>query len=245
VAPRRAPILCAAAIVGIAVAIDASGADHPTLRFYARSLIFEFVFGIGVFYVFAAAERRIDWFQRRTSLRWVLWLMTLGAAMAIGVEEYHQGFHAPRFVAAGVPAAALLLAALLLERAYGVRAQSKLAFLAGESSYILYLIHPYVIYGLLRTVLPHRETLSTPAAVALVIALLVVSTSVAMAIHLWFERPVIAHLRTTMTTPLAKRRSGGRIDRSAWSNRLTSGWPVQLTRKRSRESRWNARASTD
>jgi exopolysaccharide production protein ExoZ len=196
VAPRRAPMLCAAAIVGIAVTIDASGVSHPTARFYARPLVFEFVYGIGVFYVFAAVERHVSWFERRSSLRWVLWLTALGAPIAIGVEEYHQGFGAPRFIAAGIPAAALVLAALLLERIYRVRTQSRLAFLGGESSYILYLIHPYVIYGLLRTVVPHRETLATPTRFALVIALLAMSTAAAMAMHLWFERPVIAWLRS-------------------------------------------------
>ena len=157
--PRRAPMLCAAAIAFVAVAIDAAGISHPTARFYARPLVFEFVFGLGVFYLFTAMERRIDWFQERSSLRWMLWLMAIGAMIAMGIEESHQQFGLPRVIAAGVPAAALLFAALVLERVYGVRAQSKLAFLIGESSYILYLIHPYVIYGLLRTVVPHRDTL--------------------------------------------------------------------------------------
>jgi exopolysaccharide production protein ExoZ len=244
VAPRRAPILCAAAIVGIAVAIDASGVGHPTARFYARPLVFGFLYGMGLFYLFAAAERRIDWFQQRRRLRWLLWLTALGAALTIGLEEYHHA-SGRRVIAAGAPAAALVLAALLLERVYGVRSESKLAFLIGESSYILYLIHPYVIYGLLRTLLPHHETLSPPAAIALVIALLVLSTSAAMAIHPWFERPVIAYLRTRMTTPLANRRSSGSIERRAWSTRFTSGWRAHLTRWRRRDSKWNARASTD
>lgn len=128
----------------------------------------------------------------------MVWLTAIGAMIAIGVEESHQQFGLPRVIAAGVPAAALLFAALVLERVYGVRAQSKLAFLIGESSYILYLIHPYVIYGLLRTVVPHRDTPSTSMTVALVIALLVVSTTVAMTIHLWFERPIIAWLRRSL-----------------------------------------------
>jgi len=198
VSPRRAPMLCAAAIAFVTVTIDATGISSPTARFYARPLVFEFVFGLGMFYLFAAMERRIDWFQERRSLRGMLWLTAVGALIAIGVEESHQQFGLPRVMAAGVPAAALLFAALALERVYGVRAQSRLAFLIGESSYILYLIHPYVIYGLLRTVVPHRDTLSTPTTVVLIVALLVVSTTVAILMHLWFERPIIAWLRRSL-----------------------------------------------
>src|SRR5262252_7189935 len=46
-APRLAAPLCGAAIVAVALAIRASGITHASLEFYARPLVFEFVYGVG------------------------------------------------------------------------------------------------------------------------------------------------------------------------------------------------------
>jgi peptidoglycan/LPS O-acetylase OafA/YrhL len=225
VAPRRAPIICGLAIGAIALAVSASGISHPSVRFYARPLVFEFVFGVCVYFLFAATERHLDWFAERPAIRWGLWAVAIAAVIAIGYEEYHATFGWPRFLAAGVPAFLLVLSALLLERAYGVRASSPTVFLIGESSYILYLIHPYVIYGLLRATGAHRAALSWPATIGLVIGLMLASCIVAIAIHVWFERPIIAALRRRVLSgttrpsrsrPVARR---GRPDDSARSTR--------------------------
>jgi peptidoglycan/LPS O-acetylase OafA/YrhL len=202
IAPRRAPMLCCLGIVAIALLIDVSGVSHPSVRFYARPLVFEFVYGVCAFYLFGAAERHIGWYAQRAKIRWGLWFVALGAVLWIGLEESHDGFGLPRFLGAGVPAFVLVLAALLLERVYGVSAPSNLVFLVGESSYILYLIHPYVIYGLLRTTLSRRGNLPLPATCGLVVALLSVSTLAAIAIHLWFEKPIMARLRRRLLRPV-------------------------------------------
>jgi exopolysaccharide production protein ExoZ len=191
--PRRAPLICGAAIA--AIAIMASGAAHPSVRFYGRPIVFEFALGIAVFHVFAAADRRAGWLGARPWIRPVLLAAASGALLLIGIEEYCGGFGLPRFVAAGVPAFVLVAAALLLERIYGVKASSRLVALLGESSYVLYLIHPYVIYGLLRTVVRPPADLALPAAIGLAVVLALAAAAVAAAIHLWIERPAIAALR--------------------------------------------------
>ena len=195
IAPRMAPIVCCLGIVAIALLIDVSGVSHPSIRFYARPLVFEFVYGVCLYYVFVTAERHIGWYAQRPRIRWALWFVALGAALLIGFEESHGGFRLPRFLVAGVPAFVLVLAALLLERVYGVNAKSNIVFLVGQSSYILYLIHPYVIYGLLRTTSSRRGHLPLSATIGLLIALLLLSTVAAIAIHLWFEKPIMAVLR--------------------------------------------------
>jgi exopolysaccharide production protein ExoZ len=198
IAPRKAPVLCCLGIVATALLIEVSGLSHPSVRFYARPLVFEFVFGVCVYYLMAAAERHIGWYGQRPRIRWGLWVAALSAALLIGVEEAYGGFGLPRFLAAGVPAFVLVLTALLLERLYGVKTKSNIIFVVGESSYILYLIHPYVIYGVLRTAFSTRAELSLPATIGLVIALPFVSTVAAVAIHVWFEKPVLASLRRTL-----------------------------------------------
>jgi peptidoglycan/LPS O-acetylase OafA/YrhL len=214
IAPRHAPALCCLGIVAIALLIDASGVSHPSVRFYARPLVFEFVFGVCVFYLFVAAERHPGWFSRHAAIRWGLWAIALGAVLLIGLEESHAGFGLPRFLVGGVPAAVLVLAALLLERLYGTSATSTIVFMIGESSYILYLIHPYVVYGLLRTMRWQVVNLPVPATVALVVALVVASTAAAIAIHVWFEKPVIVGLRRRVLRRTETTACAGGVDRN-------------------------------
>jgi peptidoglycan/LPS O-acetylase OafA/YrhL len=108
-------------------------------------------------------------------------------------------------VAAGVPAFALVLSSTLLERVYGVHVRSKAVHLIGESSYILYLIHPYVIYGLLRTALPRSAVIGAPAAFALAVALVLLSALTAVAVHVWLEAPALHALRRRLLRPVVPR----------------------------------------
>jgi len=201
IAPRYAPLLCGLIIVTVALAIDLAGNSHPSLAFYARPLVFEFVYGLCAYYLFSCAQRHISRLERLPAVRGVLWCGAIGAALAIALEEAHGGFGIPRFIVAGVPAFVLVVAAVLLERGFGNYTQSRAVSLAGESSYILYLIHPYVIYGLLRVMWPTRAPLARPAAFGLVIALLGISTAIAMAIHLRFEKPILTRLRGWLRHP--------------------------------------------
>ena len=200
-APRHAPLICGVIIVTVALAIDLAGISHPSLTFYARPLVFEFVYGLCAYYLFSSAQRHIARFERLPTARGVLWCGAIGAALAIALEEAHGGFGMPRFIVAGVPAFVLVVATVFLERGFGDYTQSRAVSLAGESSYILYLIHPYVIYGLLRMTWSTRAPLARPAAFGLVIALLGISTAIAMAIHLRFEKPILTRLRRWLLHP--------------------------------------------
>jgi peptidoglycan/LPS O-acetylase OafA/YrhL len=197
-APRLAAPLCSAAIIAIALAIRASGVTHASLQFYARPLVFEFVYGVGAFVAFRAIERRATWFTERPGLRRALWFISIAAALGLAIEEAHGGFGLPRVLAAGLPAFALVLSSTLLERVYGVRAESRIVQLLGESSYVLYLIHPYVIYGLLRTVLSRGAVLAAPVAFAAAVALVGLSALAAVAVHAYLEAPAMRALRRSL-----------------------------------------------
>jgi peptidoglycan/LPS O-acetylase OafA/YrhL len=111
------------------------------------------------------------------------------------MEEYHHTYGLPRFIAAGIPAFALVSSALILERIYGVAIKSRVIYLLGESSYILYLIHPYIVYTILRLAVPNADQLSPAAIAALICSLIAISVIIAIAIHEWFEKPIMAMLR--------------------------------------------------
>ena len=79
-----------------------------------------------------------------------MYASTLAASVFIVVQGLYSGFGWPRAIASGLPALIIVLGAILVEKLYNIQAKNKLSCLLGEASYILYVIHPYVIYGVLR-----------------------------------------------------------------------------------------------
>jgi len=201
----RAPIICSVLIAAVLLAIDLSGATHPSILFYARPLVFEFVFGVFAFYLvswIAANRARLP--SRGAGLALIVAAMLL-ALVALGIGEYGKGFGLSREISAGVPAFFLVTGTILAELIYGVSIRSRALYLIGESSYILYLIHPYVVYGLLRTVFRHADAFGALATSVLILALLAAATLVAVAIHLGFEKPVMDWLRHRLLRPRTAR----------------------------------------
>ena len=196
--PKRAPLVCGLAILAIAWALAPPGTEPTTVvqQFYGRRLVLEFILGIGAYYVFMAAQRHADAWIRRPGLRWLLVGLAAGAAVFLGIEEYNALFGLPRWLVAGLPAFVLVVSLLILDRIYGLSVKSRFVFLMGESSYILYLIHPYLVYGVLRVMLGKgRESLTLAGEIGVIAGLLVACTLVAVLIHVLFERPILSALR--------------------------------------------------
>jgi exopolysaccharide production protein ExoZ len=198
---KRAPIVCSLLIAAIMIAISSVHSASPSLNFYARGIVLEFVFGVIAYYLVRWLEQhRTRLPARRTGIP-LLVLSMLIACVLLGFGEYYKGFGLPREISAGVPALMLVASAILIERIYDVSIKNQILYLVGESSYILYLIHPYVVYGILRTVFRNASAFGALATAALVVMLLVISTVVAVAIHVFFEKPVMAFLRRRLLRP--------------------------------------------
>lgn len=194
---RYAPLVCCGIIAVILVVINLIGTDNPSVGFYGRGIVLEFAYGIGVYYAMKWIELRKEALVRFAAGKWLLLLVVVGALGFVGWGELNGFDEYPRYLVAGIPAFFIVLGAILLERIYGWKIDNKTVYLLGEASYILYLVHPYVIYTILRLGVTHLSL--TPVTTAVVIAgLLAVSSAVAMAIHVAFERPVMAALRARL-----------------------------------------------
>jgi exopolysaccharide production protein ExoZ len=186
---KRSPLICAVLIAIYCAVIHLAGIDNAILTFWARPIVLEFVFGIAVYYLFA-------WDALKPP-KALLLAVGLGGLVFIGYGEYHW-FDYYRVVIAGIPSFFVVLAALLLEKHYHLTTQNKLIFLLGEASYIIYLIHPYIIYTVLRVVVGKRD-LGEYAAVPLIAVLIAITSAIAIAIHIYFEKPVMGFLRRKLT----------------------------------------------
>ena len=92
-----------------------------------------------------------------------------------------------------------MASALLLERVYGLAARNRVIYLLGEASYIIYLVHPYIIFTVLRVFFKNAAGWSSPMLAILIAVLLALTSALAIAIHVWFEKPVMAFLRARLT----------------------------------------------
>jgi peptidoglycan/LPS O-acetylase OafA/YrhL len=199
IAPRKAPLVCVAWLVAVILAIRLSGSTSAIAGFYARPIIFEFCYGIAAFYALEWCSARRDRLARIAGLKPALIAIALGSLVAIAVlEEYYRDV-LPRHLIAGIPSFFLVLSALLLERVFGMATKNRRVYLLGEASYIIYLVHPYIIFAVLRVVAKGAVAWSSPALAVLIVFLLALVSAIAVAIHLWFEKPVMAFLRARLT----------------------------------------------
>jgi peptidoglycan/LPS O-acetylase OafA/YrhL len=89
----------------------------------------------------------------------------------------------------------LVVSLALLERVYGDCWRSPVLLILGDSSYVLYLIHPYIVYGLLRAMWAGHTRLTWPTSTLVVVVLMAAATVSAVAIHLFIEAPTTGRLR--------------------------------------------------
>ena len=198
ISPKRAPLFCVGWIVAFYIAIHTFATHSDAMNFYARPIVLEFCYGVLVYYIFRWITERKATLEKITPLKYLLMLVFAGGLVTIAVLEHRYGETIPRHLAAGIPAFFIVLSALLLERLFKVASSNRLIYLLGESSYIIYLVHPYIVFTVLRLLIKNAD-LGTPALAALIIGLLALTSAISVAIHIYFEKPVMAFLRAKLT----------------------------------------------
>ena len=189
---RRAAYLAAAAVAAVLAATRFVAPTSPAEAFYGDPIVLEFIWGIVVFELF----RRVSWMTTpsRRGAGYIAVLVILALALVwLPIQEVYR--LDPMRLSAGVAAAIVVAMFLVLEKRYGIAAQNSFVLLIGEASYVLYLIHPYVVFGILRLVLGTSQQFPPWSGWPLAALLLMVATGTAIAIHLWFEVPVMNWLR--------------------------------------------------
>ncbi len=186
-------VFLGAAGVGL---MSGNGGD-AVIGFYTNSMLLEFIFGLGLCALLRAG--------RLTLPPAVAVLMAIAgfAGLAAAGEMPSELLAHWRGVVWGVPAAAVVCAALALDRAgFG---RSGLLSRLGDASYSIYLSHLFVM-GSMRAVwtkvgIPVTASWSDPVFIAVV---MVLSTALGFAVYHLIEAPLISMFRRK-TFPLAIR----------------------------------------
>ena len=164
------------------------GRGDAVTQFFARGILLEFPLGaIAYHFIGKASHARL----RRLRL-----LLVVGVAISvvilIAVEAFGlQPSHAP-WVPDGIASFVLILSAAGLSKA-GWDTKSVWIVLIGDSSYILYLLHPYCLFPIARLLATHAPVLNITHLSGSLIATLL-SITIAVILHLKAELPVVAYL---------------------------------------------------
>jgi exopolysaccharide production protein ExoZ len=188
-----APLVASATIFAIMAMIPFVAPHSAAEQYYGYPIVVEFIYGIILFQVLRIYpatrndERLNGWFYACAGAGLISLFLLL-------VPEYLQLLQL-RYIVAGIPAAILLMCAVLFERRYSLIVKNAGILLVGDASYVLYLIHPYVVLGLMRFAFSSAGASPQSAQWAVVAFLIAVAIAIAASIHLAFERPVINLLR--------------------------------------------------
>ncbi|HET7501665.1 MAG TPA: acyltransferase [Kofleriaceae bacterium] len=197
---RQATWIAIAILLVVLAAIHLTGLrDDRVASFYGYPIVLEFAYGIVAFHVVRHVESRV---RAAPNLRGHKALLIAGVVIGLVslVMSPELFGAAPRWLGSGIPAFVVVVCAVLLERVHDIKITNRWVILAGDASYVLYLIHAYVVYGILRIVLGNPRT-SELAGQLGAIGLMVVSTLAAMIIYRYYEQPILRLLKRRFIAP--------------------------------------------
>ncbi|MFK8075556.1 MAG: acyltransferase family protein [Granulosicoccus sp.] len=141
--------------------------ESPITHFFAKSMVFEFVFGMVLAYAWKKG------FRLSSGVAWVL--------LAVGTVMLFLHLPVPRIIEYGIPSLLIVTACLYINVG-----ESRFGVLLGDASYALYLCHIFVL-GLLRKVLPPFLGEGQSAAILFVVISIVICTIASLFVHRFID----------------------------------------------------------
>jgi peptidoglycan/LPS O-acetylase OafA/YrhL len=190
----RATQLAVALLLAVLAAIQLTPMrESPVAHFYGNPIILEFAYGIAAFHLVRRIEvrRRATAAPRGERAALVAGVVLGLAALAFSDELFGR---APRWLTSGVAAFVVVVCAVVLERVHRVAITNRWAILVGDASYVMYLIHAYVVFGVIRLGFGNRRVSELPGQL-LTLVLMAVSIAAAVAIYRWYEQPILRALK--------------------------------------------------
>jgi exopolysaccharide production protein ExoZ len=112
----------------------------------------------------------------------------LTAYLRLAIPDAH------RAISAGLPATLLVLAAIMFEKNGGIF-KNKFILLLGDSSYSLYLVHPFFAIATVAVFRRFLGDIGVPATVVLIVGCVIAACVAAVVSYLILERPITYWLK--------------------------------------------------
>lgn len=160
---NKISLLCASILVVIIIALAFFEPANYALEFYRTGLFPEFIYGLFLFHFYTYYTTKLDETsnndkQNKATEIVLLIIGTLSLSSLILYElpaMADSQISSNRNIQFGIPALFLVGSVLLLEKKIKNSRLTELGLLLGDSSYAMYLFHPYFIYFLQRVVYPN------------------------------------------------------------------------------------------
>jgi peptidoglycan/LPS O-acetylase OafA/YrhL len=201
VSRRRATLLAAVVLFAVLLLCQPFGDRLAVTTLYGNSILLEFVLGMVAYALVRATPE-----MRARKLRW---LAALGVVAAAAMLIFDAGFemypftHWDRLSGQGMPSFVLVLSAAMLSRG-GADTRVRLLVLLGDASYVIYILHTYVLDGFDRVLAKRWPAVSIAQPLGCVASIALV-TVLSVGIYLWAERPVVDWLSEKFGTRRIRR----------------------------------------
>ena len=178
--PRRWAVLGVVAAITVLVAFgQLTWTGNAQIGFWTDPIVGEFAFGV------LLGALRLDGVQLSRPVRLGLIAAGLAIMLAIGVDDTQS-----RALSYGIPAACFVAAVSFGSGRAGTSLIARAGLLLGDASYALYLVHLFPT-RLLREIWWRLHLVGTAGIISFIAASMIASCVVAIAVHVWVERPLV------------------------------------------------------
>ncbi len=144
-------LICGLIVLVIFVILNLIQTDSYILNFYASGLLPEFVMGILAYFIWKYLKKN----ENKTTQNLLIGLAIVSLIFMIYVDLTGEFKVISRNIWRGIPSFFVVLGTLMCEKYINSESKFTKFFVEmGDASYVMYLFHPYVLFGLERIVYP-------------------------------------------------------------------------------------------
>ncbi|TLU98222.1 acyltransferase family protein [Dyadobacter luticola] len=191
---KKGMLACLVTLTLFSILVMLLPLTNSLILFWGNSIILEFVAGSLLYYAWT------KWLRNPGGmLRSVLIFLGLISFLTLVLMDHYYDPKPYRFLIFGVPS--VFLAAGFLAMEPYINPKNKIhatMVLLGDASYAMYLVHPFVIYAMIRLVFVRFKLEGFGFELAELILSMIIVCLVSIALHKWFEKPVLKRLKLSL-----------------------------------------------
>lgn len=187
-------ITCASIILFIFFILNIFDTDNYVFNFYKEGLLPEFVFGILLYYLWNYYKG----IQSKKGDQLILLLGIISFVFLVYVDITGEFKIISRNIWRGIPSFFVAFSFLISEKFFNSKTRfSKILLELGDSSYVMYLFHPYIIFGLTRIIYPviFKDNSSIFVELIKFIIMIVVLCVISILMYRFIDRPMAKYAR--------------------------------------------------